>query len=115
MHYFTLTFNLFVYSLYSQIRLPANVYIGKDTDGDGIPDQPLRFEMEDSKSVIQFPLGFCPGAAKENFVYSNSDKRNRRQNATQECQGQWGLVLKEWETITAVRFFIYTTIQLPYP
>ena len=111
MHYFTLTFDLFVYS---RIRLPANVYIGKDTDGDGIPDQPLRFEMEDSKSVIQFPLGFCPGAAKENFVYSNSDKRNRRQNATQECQGQWGLVLKEWETITAVRFFIYTTIQLPY-
>ena len=82
--------------------MPANVYIGKDTDGDGIPDQPLRFEMDDSKSVFQFPLGFCPGAAKENFVYSNSDNRNRRQNATKECQGQWGLVLKEWETITAV-------------
>ena len=63
--------------------------------------------MDDSKSVIQFPLGFCPGAAKENFVYSNSADRNRRQNATKECQGQWGLVLKEWETITAVSFFVY--------
>ena len=82
-------------------RLPANIYIGKDTDGDGIPDVPLRFEMEDSKSVIQFPLGFCPGAEKDNFVFSKS--RKRLQNSTSECQGSWGLVLKEWETITAVR------------
>lgn len=66
--------------------------------------------MDDSKSVFQFPLGFCPGAAKENFVYSNSDNRNRRQNATKECQGQWGLVLKEWETITAVSSTWYKII-----
>ena len=84
-------------------RLPSNVFIGKDTNNDGIPDQPLRFEMEDSKSVIQFPLGFCPGATNENFVFSKS--RNRLQNSTAECQGQWGLVLKEWETITAVSLY----------
>ena len=81
--------------------MPANVYIGKDTDGDGIPDVPLRFEMDDSKSVIQFPLGFCPGAAKDDFVFSKS--RERLKDSTAECQGQWGLVLKEWETITAVK------------
>ena len=57
--------------------------------------------MDDSHSVIQFPLGFCPGAVKEDFVFSQS--RKRLQNSTTECQGQWGLVLKEWETITAVR------------
>ena len=77
------------------------MYIGKDTDGDGIPDVPLRFEMDSSRSVIQFPLGFCPGAIKEDFVYSQS--RERLDKSTKECQGQWGLVLKEWETITAVR------------
>ena len=77
------------------------MYIGKDTDGDGIPDVPLRFEMDGSRSVIQFPLGFCPGAIKEDFVYSQS--RERLDKSTKECQGQWGLVLKEWETITAVR------------
>ena len=38
--------------------------------------------------MIEFPLGFCPAGDAKNFVDFN-------------CQGQWGLVLKEWETITA--------------
>ena len=62
--------------------------------------------MDDSKTVIEFPLGFCPGAASENFVYGRSN--NKLQNATKSCQGQWGLVLKEWETITAVNYFYFT-------
>ena len=62
--------------------------------------------MDDSKTVIEFPLGFCPGAASENFVYGSSN--NKLQNATKSCQGQWGLVLKEWETITAVKY-VYCT------
>jgi hypothetical protein len=42
-------------------RLAWSHTIGKDITGDGYPEIPLRFTFEDSESVIQFPLGFCPG------------------------------------------------------
>ena len=73
-------------------------------DNDGIPDQPYRVEFDDSRNVIEFPLGFCPGAAAESFVYAKTN--NKLRNATEKCRGQWGLVLKEWETITAVNFLV---------
>lgn len=58
-----------------------------------MPDMKLRFEFEDSNTVVQFPLGFCPGAPETNFIqFSN-------------CNGRWGFVIKEWETITAVSSF----------
>jgi hypothetical protein len=63
---------------------------GRDINGDGVKDIPLRYEFDDSKTVVQFPLGFCPNSP--GFV----------QNDTRQlCRGQWGVVLKEWETITA--------------
>ena len=43
-------------------RVSGTSTIGKDINGDNIPDIPLRYEIEDSKSVVQFPLGFCPSA-----------------------------------------------------
>ena len=69
-------------------KIPWSTTIGKDTDGDGVPDQKLRYEFDNSQSVIEFPLGFCPAADTQGFVDFG-------------CAGQWGLVLKEWETITA--------------
>ena len=69
-------------------KIPWSTTIGKDTDGDGVPDQKLRYEFDNSQSVIEFPLGFCPAAAAQGHVDFG-------------CSGQWGLVLKEWETITA--------------
>ena len=82
--------------------MPANVWIGKDTDDDGIPNDPWFYDdFDDSKSKITMPLGFCPGKKELNFVFAKS--KDKLQNATEGCKGQWGLVLKEWETITAVR------------
>ena len=66
--------------------------IGKDVNSDGRPDIPLRFDVEDSKSAIQFPLGFCPG--------DRSDKNSHQVNF--KCVGEWGFVIKEWETIVKV-------------
>ena len=55
-----------------------------------IPDVPLYYELQDSKLRAQFPLGFCPnikgGIAKNGTV----------------CHGSFGIVLKEWDTITRV-------------
>ena len=64
--------------------------IGADSDRDDWPDIPFRFEIEDSNSVIQFPLGFCPG----DRTNPNDPQRNFR------CIGEWGFVVKEWQTIT---------------
>ena len=65
-------------------------------NGDGIPDRPLRYEFDSvdpaMKSIVQFPLGFCP---------SGSNASNPHIQLT-NCSGQWGFVFKEWETITAV-------------
>ena len=63
---------------------------GTDTNNDNWPDIPLRFEFEDSNSVIQFPLGFCPGSML-NVSNPMIDYR---------CRGHWGFVFKEWQTIT---------------
>ena len=52
-----------------------------------IPDVPLRYEIHESKSVVQFPLGFCPNAPN-GIDFS--------------CQGNFGIVIKEWKTITRV-------------
>eukprot|EP00095_Tigriopus_kingsejongensis_P012226 maker-scaffold528_size145933-snap-gene-0.28 protein:Tk12226 transcript:maker-scaffold528_size145933-snap-gene-0.28-mRNA-1 annotation:"cobinamide adenolsyltransferase" len=73
-------------------KIPWSKTIGRDTDGDGWPDVPLRFEFDDSDSVIQFPLGYCPGDRK-----NVSDPQ-----INFKCIGEWGFVLKEWETITKV-------------
>ena len=66
--------------------------IGKDVNADGRPDIPLRFDVEDSTSAVQFPLGFCPG--------DKSDKSSPQINF--KCIGEWGFVIKEWETIVKV-------------
>ena len=68
-------------------RVSGSTINGKDLDGDGVPDIPLRYEMEESDVVVQFPIGFCPDA--EDGVKLN-------------CSGNFGIVLKEWETITRV-------------
>ena len=41
-------------------RLDGSNTIGSDMDGDGLPDVPLRYEMDEG-SVVEFPLNFCPG------------------------------------------------------
>jgi hypothetical protein len=64
---------------------------GQDTNDDGIPDLPLRYEFGTSDTVVQFPLGFCPGSPETNFV-----------NLTGTCPGSWGIVVKEWKIFTAV-------------
>jgi hypothetical protein len=65
-------------------------------NNDGIPDRPLRYEFDSAdptvQSIIQFPLGFCPGSTDG---LSPSIK-------PVNCTGQWGFVFKEWQTITAV-------------
>ena len=47
--------------------------------------------MEDSNVMVQFPIGFCPGA---------------KEGLNLNCSGNFGIVLKEWETITRVRKII---------
>ena len=51
----------------STCRLDGANTIGKDLDGDGLPDMALRYEMDEG-SVVEFPLNFCPG---KNFKYEN--------------------------------------------
>ena len=70
--------------------------IGKDINSDGKPDIPLRFDVEYSRSAIQFPLGFCPGDRSNN----NSPQINFK------CIGEWGFVIKEWETIVKVLMIV---------
>ena len=41
-------------------RLDGSNTIGTDMDGDGLPDIPLVYEMDEG-SVVEFPLNFCPG------------------------------------------------------
>ena len=76
----------------ASIRLNYAKTIGKDVNADGRPDIPLRFDVEDSSSAVQFPLGFCPG--------DKSDKNSPQINF--KCIGEWGFVIKEWETIVKV-------------
>ena len=71
-------------------------FLFRDINGDGIPDIPLRYEFADSKSVVQFPLGFCP-----NTTLAPGFVQNKSVATTSSCIGQWGIVVKEWETMTA--------------
>ena len=68
-------------------RVSGSTINGKDVDGDGIPDIPLRYDIDNSNVMVQFPIGFCPGS-KEGIKLN--------------CTGNYGIVLKEWETITRV-------------
>ncbi|XP_059084074.1 uncharacterized protein LOC131881274 [Tigriopus californicus] len=70
-------------------KLSGQRTVGRDTNGDGIPDRKLRFEFDNSNSVVQFPLGFCPGSPSTGHIMMKG------------CNGRWGIVIKEWETITA--------------
>lgn len=74
-------------------KLGGQSTVGRDIDGDGIPDRKLRFEFDNSDTVVQFPLGFCPSAPERGMI--------KKVN----CKGRWGFVIKEWETITAVSRF----------
>ena len=71
-------------------------FLFRDINGDGIPDIPLRYEFADSKSVVQFPLGFCP-----NTTLAPGFVQNKSVATMSSCVGQWGIVVKEWETMTA--------------
>ena len=46
----------------------------------------MRYEFDDSESVIEFPLFFCPQESN-GFIKQNI-------SCTNLCQGQWGLVFK---------------------
>ncbi len=65
-------------------RVSFSHTIGRDSDSDGRPDIPLRYEVEDSESVVQFPLGFCPG--------DRSNASDLQRNF--KCVGEWGIVIK---------------------
>ena len=80
-------------------RVSGSTISGKDVDGDGIPDIPLRYEMDDSDAVVQFPVGFCP---------------NAKGGINFNCSGNFGVVLKEWETITRVRCYMTMTFYHPW-
>ena len=77
-------------------KLSGSTTVGKDINGDGIPDIPLRYEFANSKSVVQFPLGFCP-----NTTLAPGFVQNKSVATMSSCVGQWGIVVKEWETMTA--------------
>ena len=49
--------------------------------------------------MVQFPIGFCPGS-KEGIKLN--------------CTGNFGIVLKEWETITRVSIICTTWIITSY-
>ena len=91
--------------LLKKYRINHAFTIGKDTNGDGIPDKPLRYEISASRTVIEFPLGFCPG--------DTSDPAQPQINF--ECVGEFGVVIKEWEVVTRVQkistFFIVININ----
>ena len=76
--------------------------IGKDVDGDGLPDMPLVYDMEEG-SRIEFPLNFCPGKLFE-FYNATTDRQETKKHVTPNhgthpCVGQWGIALKEWQVI----------------
>ena len=66
--------------------------IGKDITGDLIPDIPLFYELDNSKLSVKFPLGFCPRPNVPGGILKNDTI----------CPGRFGIVLKEWDTITRV-------------
>ena len=81
-------------------RLSGSNTVGRDTDGDGVPDIPLVYDMEEG-SRIEFPLNFCPG--KEFPLEDNKQQVHvTPDHLTQPCEGQWGIALKEWQVIKQV-------------
>ena len=78
---------IWFHEIFTKFRVSGSTTIGQDRNGDMIPDVPLRYEIHKSKSVVQFPLGFCPNAPN-GIDFS--------------CQGNFGIVIKEWKTITRV-------------
>ncbi len=69
------------------VRIDGKATVGKDTDGDGKPDTGLEYKVGESNTGIQFPKGFCPAA---------------KNGVDDKCKGSYGIVVKEWETITKV-------------
>ena len=65
--------------------------MGRDSNGDGVPDQRLVYTFEKTTTQVTFPLGFCPG-----------EPGHVIRPITKKCTGRWGIVIKEWATITAV-------------
>ena len=92
----------------NNFRLSGANTVGKDTDGDGVPDTPLVYDMEEG-SRIEFPLNFCPG---KEFAISGNGTKNKNQihvtpdHLTQPCEGQWGIALKELQVIKQVTLLI---------
>ena len=81
-------------------RLSRSNTVGRDSDGDGVPDIPLTYDMEEG-SRIEFPLNFCPG---KEFPLEDNKKQIHvtPDHLTQPCEGQWGIALKEWQVIKQV-------------
>ena len=79
--------------------------VGRDMDGDGIPDIPLRYTFEET-SEVEFPLNFCPGK-RFDWVTTNGEGtkiKNSQWHITPDhvlmpCIGNWGISLKEWQVI----------------
>ncbi len=83
-------------------KVGGHTTVGRDVDGDGVPDMKLRYEFDNSDTVVQFPLGFCPASAAKGFVHEILLDANGKKLPPEPCKGTWGFVIKEWETITAV-------------
>lgn len=62
---------------------------------------PLRFEFKGSQTVVQFPLGFCPGD-RSNI---SDPQRNFK------CRGDWGFVIKEWESVLKTYMWSYKHVN----
>ena len=79
--------------------------VGKDLNGDGIPDIPLVYTF-DATSEVEFPLNFCPG---ERFDWVETNENGTKEKLTQmhitpdhllmPCVGFWGISIKEWQVI----------------
>ena len=105
----------FNHSLFFLSRVSGSNIIGHDIDGDGRPDIPLNYNIED-KTEVEFPLNFCPGVRFDWTEGEGSNKIKKRQwHITPDavlypCQGYWGVAIKQWETIKQVIEFPYFTI-----
>ena len=42
-------------------RVAGSNTVGRDNNGDGVPDEPLIYAFKDSETTVEFPLNFCPG------------------------------------------------------
>ena len=78
--------------------------IGKDINGDGLPDVPLAYDIGE-RSRVEFPLNFCPGVR---FDWLEGEGENRTLRTCWHlspdpvlfpCVGVWGIALKEWQVI----------------